>query len=456
LCQGGGPHYYAKGRLVGTTGDDIAIISRGKDLVQRTSQIAAEVQAARSPVSNRSEAPGQVPKRLALVISHLGPGGAQRVVTNAVEVMAGRGIDLHVMVFTDRPDAYPTDPRATYHYWLPRRDREAVDFDTDGTEEIAAVQSPKSAKAGLRKLLRPLAPNQVAFGIELFRISAWIRRTIQAIEPDAVLSFLTQTNIMTVLATRGLRVRTAISERNDPRLQRHRPRVEFLRRIVYRRADAVTANSKGALDALQAFVPREKLAFLPNPLIKPASSEAIDYGAPTVVTVGRLVDQKGIDVLLAAWAKAGAALPDWRLAIVGGGPLEDELKARARDLGIEGSVGWHGQVSDPFPFLRGAQFFVMTSRFEGTPNALLEAMSCGLPAVVSDASPGPCELIGACDAAAGLIVPVDNPEATAEAIIRMARDETLRRRLALNARERAGAHEADQAIEVWLRLLHCE
>lgn len=449
--------------MAGTTGDDIAIISRGEDLVQRTNQIAAEAQldVARAPVDgarvpNQSDASGQAPKRLALVISHLGPGGAQRVVTNAVEVMADRGIDLHVMVFTDRPDAYPTDPRATYHYWLPRRDREAVDFDTDGTEEIASVQSPKSAKAGLRMLLRPLVPNQVAFGIELFRISAWIRRTIQAIEPDAVLSFLTQTNIMTVLATRGLRVRTAISERNDPRLQRHRPRVEFLRRIVYRRADAVTANSKGALDALEAFVPREKLAFLPNPLMKPASSEAIDYGAPTVVTVGRLVDQKGIDVLLAAWARVAAVLPDWRLAIVGGGPLEDELKARASDLGIEGSVGWHGQVSDPFPFLCGAQFFVMTSRFEGTPNALLEAMSCGLPAVVSDASPGPCELIGAGDDAAGLIVPVDDPEATAEAIIHMARDETLRRRLALNARERAGAHEADQAIEVWLRLLHCE
>jgi glycosyltransferase involved in cell wall biosynthesis len=391
-------------------------------------------------------------KKLALVISHLGPGGAQRVVTNAVEVMSDRGIDVHVMVFTDRPDAYPADPRATYHYWLPQRDRDAIGLDT---EEIATVQPRKSARSGLR-MLRPLVPNSLAFGFELVRISAWIRRTIQAIEPDAVLSFLTQTNIMTVLATRGLRVRTVISERNDPRLQRHRPRVELLRRIVYRRADAVTANSKGALEALQCFVPREKLAFLPNPLMKSVSSEAVDYGAPTVVTVGRLVEQKGIDVLLAAWAKAAPALPDWRLAIVGGGPLEDELKASARDLGVEGSIGWHGQVSDPFPFLRGAQFFVMTSRFEGTPNALLEAMSRGLPAVVSDASPGPCELIGSGDEAAGLIVPVDHPEATAEAIIRMARDETLRRRLALNAKERAGAHEADQAIEVWLRLLHCE
>ena len=400
-------------------------------------------------------APGRAAKRVALVISHLGPGGAQRVVTNAVEEMAGRGLDLHVMVFTDRPDAYPTDSRATYHVWLPRRDRDAVSLDAEGLEENGAVPAPQSARTGLRAL-RPLVPNAAAFAFELWRISAWIRRTIQAIEPDAVLSFLTQTNIMTVLATRGLGVRTVISERNDPRLQRHRPRVEFLRRIVYRRADVVTANSKGALDALGAFVPNEKLAFLPNPLIRSSASEVVDYGAPTVVTVGRLVAQKGVDVLLDAWAEVVDALPDWRLAIVGGGPLEAELKTRARELGIENSVSWIGQVPDPFPWLRGAQFFVMTSRFEGTPNALLEAMACGLPAVVSDASPGPCELIGADDDSAGLIVPVDDAAATAAAIIRLAQDETRRRRLALQARKRAGAHEADQAIDVWLRLLGCE
>ena len=85
----------------------------------------------------------------------------------------------------------------------------------------------------------------------------------------------------------------------------------------------------------------------------------------------------------------------------------------------------------------------MTSRFEGTPNALLEAMACGLPAVVSDASPGPCELIGDGEEARGLIVPVEDAGATADAIIRLARDETLRRRFGLAARERVRAHDAD-------------
>jgi glycosyltransferase involved in cell wall biosynthesis len=276
------------------------------------------------------------------------------------------------------------------------------------------------------------------------------------IGPDAVLSFLTQTNILTVLATRGLATHTAISERNDPRLQRHRPRVEFMRRIVYPWADVVTANSRGALAALESFVPKHKLAFLPNPLAAAPTSETATFAAPTVITVGRLVEQKGIDVLLVAWAKVAAALPDWRLAVVGDGPLADELKEQARGLGVEDSVDWVGHVSDPFPLLRAAKLFVMTSRFEGTPNAMLEAMACGLPSVVTDASPGPCELIGTDESPAGLIMPVEDAGATADAIVRLARDETLRRRFGLAARERVRAHDADHAIDVWLRLLRCE
>ena len=395
-------------------------------------------------------------KRVALVISHIGPGGAQRVVTNAVKILAERGLDPHLIVFTERADAYPIDPRVTTHVWLRRRnDNGRLGLDGGNENDVLVARVPAQVPR-LARSLRQMVPSSLAFSFELVRISAWLRRTIRDIEPDAVLSFLTQTNIITVLATRGLGTHTVISERNDPRLQRHRPRVEFLRRIVYRWADVVTANSKGALAILEAFVPRDKLAFLPNPLVVMSVGDATALRARTVITIGRLVEQKGLDVLLAAWSKARPALPGWRLAIVGDGPLEDELKALATTLGVEDSVDWLGHVADPFPLLRGADFFVMTSRFEGTPNALLEAMACGLPAVVSNASPGPSELVGSDESAAGLTVPVEDAAATAEAIIRLARDQTLRRRLGLAARERVRTHDADHAIEVWLQVLRCE
>ena len=412
-------------------------------------------------------------KRLAFVIAHLGPGGAQRVVVNAANALVARGFDVHVTILGHRPIVYWIDPRIVFHSsspvtaTFPASDAGSLD---DELEQIAPVKTEGGAAKStslLGRYVKPyLHPRVLAFGLRTAgpvfsviwqgRRAIWLRRTIRKIKPDAVLSFLTQTNILTVLATRGLATHTAISERNDPRLQRHRPRVEFMRRVVYPWADVVTANSKGALDALQAFVPEEKLAFLPNPLAEQPSSETFAFAAPTVITVGRLVEQKGIDVLLVAWAKVAASLPAWRLALVGDGPLADALKEQASKLGVEDSVDWVGHVSDPFPLLRGAKLFVMTSRFEGTPNALLEAMACGLPAVVSDASPGPCELIGTEESRAGLIVPVEDANATADAILRLARDDTLRRRFGLAARERVRAHDADHAIDVWLRLLRCE
>jgi GalNAc-alpha-(1->4)-GalNAc-alpha-(1->3)-diNAcBac-PP-undecaprenol alpha-1,4-N-acetyl-D-galactosaminyltransferase len=413
-------------------------------------------------------------KKLAFVIAHLGPGGAQRVAVNAANALAARGFDVHIVVLHQRPDAYRLDPRVVVKSRFPPQAQLAtLDSDLDdGIKEPKAgmAPEPKEPRRGsglLRNYVEPYLPTpvfavllsvltQVATTVDLTRRILWLRGRIRVIGPDAVLSFLTQTNILTVLATRGLATHTVISERNDPRLQRHRARVERLRHIVYPWADVVTANSKGALDALQAFVPKEKLAFLPNPLADSSSDETFAFAGPTVITVGRLVEQKGIDVLLAAWAKVASVMPDWRLALVGDGPLGGKLTSQASKLGVAGSIDWVGNVSDPFPYLRGAKFFVMTSRFEGTPNALLEAMACGLPAVVSDASPGPCEMIGSGDDAAGLIVPVEDASATADAVVRLASDETLRRRLGLAARERARAHDADLAIDVWLKLLACE
>jgi glycosyltransferase involved in cell wall biosynthesis len=396
------------------------------------------------------------------------------VAVNAANALVERGFDVHVTVLNHQPIVYAVDPRIVFHSSAPIQAAfgasDAASLD-DELEQIAPVKkeggAPNQPTSLLGRYVKPyLHPRVLAFGLRTAgpvfsviwqgRRTIWLRRTIRKIKPDAVLSFLTQTNILTVLATRGLATHTVISERNDPRLQRHRARVERLRHIVYPWADVVTANSKGALDALQAFVPKEKLAFLPNPLADQPSTEEFAFSGPTVVTVGRLVEQKGIDVLLAAWAKVVSVLPDWRLALVGDGPLGDELKSQARKLSVADSIDWVGHVSDPFPYLRGAKLFVMTSRFEGTPNALLEAMACGLPAVVSDASPGPCEMIGSGDDAAGLIVPVEDATATADAVIRLARDEALCRRLGLAARERARAHDADHAIDVWLKLLACE
>ena len=109
------------------------------------------------------------------------------------------------------------------------------------------------------------------------------------------------------------------------------PRVEWLRHIVYPWADVVTANSKGALTALKSFVPSTSLRSCPIRWRPRRPSETVAFTAPTVITVGRLVEQKGHRCPACGVGKVVEALPEWRLALVGDGPLAGELKEQARE-----------------------------------------------------------------------------------------------------------------------------
>jgi GalNAc-alpha-(1->4)-GalNAc-alpha-(1->3)-diNAcBac-PP-undecaprenol alpha-1,4-N-acetyl-D-galactosaminyltransferase len=361
-----------------------------------------------------------------------------------------------VITILDGPgDAYELDSRVSRYRCGFAKDKSVNPASDKQARSGASVRNAqrKRVTGVLRRfqLMRPVF-SAMTFGSALHGRARWLRRTLKQIQPDAVLSFLTQTNILTILATRGLGIRTVVSERNDPRLQKHRKHVELLRNAAYRWADCVTANSHGAVGAMADFVPAEKLAFLPNPLSVRDDGEVVEFDAPTFITVTRLVEQKGLDVLLRACAKAFRILPSWRLAIVGDGPLRDELESLAAQLGIADRIAWMGHVKDPAPYLRAAEFFVLTSRFEGSPNALLEAMAVGLPAVVSDASPGPIELIGG--AAAGLVVPVEDVDATAAAILKLAQDADLRGRLGEAAKAMTSGHQLDNAMQTWLNILY--
>lgn len=389
-------------------------------------------------------------RRIAFVIAHLGPGGSQRVLVNVANALAEHGHETHVVtVGGDCPDVYELSPAVRRHRLSDPVQGEAHDRCSRKSYRLAMgggglhVAPAGAADAGpFRGWPRRLGSIQ-----RFLRTVAMLRGKLKAIEPEVVVSLITLTNMMTILATRGLALKTVISERNDPRLQKPEPALQVLRRLTYPLADIITANTTEALSALGALAPKSKLAYLPNPLQVSGSRMVIRYSAPTYVCVGRLVHQKGIDLLLKSSALAFTALPDWRLAIIGDGPLRSELQGLALSLGIADRVDWLGQVDDPFPYLKAAQFFVSASRFEGTPNALLEALSCSLPAIVTDASPGPLELIG--HGEAGLVVPAGDIEIGAAAIIRLAKDSALRRSLASMAAARVHAHRPEQAMQAW-------
>ena len=154
---------------------------------------------------------------------------------------------------------------------------------------------------------------------------------------------------------------------------------------------------------------------------------------------------------LDAVARLPAQLDAWRLSVVGQRELEDELRARAQRLGIAHRVTWCGQLEDPDPPDHAADVLVLPSLHEGSPNALMEAMSCGLPCIVTEGSPGPLELVE--DGKSGVVVLVGDAGALADAIERLARSPELRARRGEETRRRVGGRDLDEVLDTRERLL---
>jgi glycosyltransferase involved in cell wall biosynthesis len=274
-----------------------------------------------------------------------------------------------------------------------------------------------------------------------------LRKALRDAGAPVAIAFIMPTAVLTLFAALGLNVRVVACERNDPERQSFGVLWELLRRVAYPWADVVTANSHGALTTLKAYVPNNKLVYVANPLAAPPQGEPAALKAPTILSVGRLNHQKAHDVLLEAFALFAAKHADWRLAIMGNGPEAADLRNLASRLGMSDRVDWLGTQLNPYPWLRSARIFALVSRHEGTPNALLEAMSCGLPCIVSNASPGPLELVE--DGMTGLVVPVDDHRTLAASIGRLADDANLSRRLGAAARARVRGENAEMALRTW-------
>lgn len=348
-----------------------------------------------------------------LVIESLGGGGAQHVVSALANGWARRGVDVTVITFQDiETDVYALDPNVK---------RLVIGGSGDSANLFAAV-----AANALR--LRTL------------------RKALSESPSDLVVSFVGTTNILTVLASFGLRKKVVISERNDPTRQSLGRIWDVLRRLTYRRADLVTANSRNALNGLSGFVPDHKLIWLPNPLREHAEGNDTKIDGPTILGAGRLHHQKGFDVLLRAFALFLDHFPNWHLVILGEGPQRGDLETLSTELGVSDSVSMPG-FSEPFSYYRGASVFAHPARYEGMPNAVLEAMSQGLPVIASDTQPG---LEGYLKHGVnGLIVPSEDPSRLAASLVQLAGDPGLCRKLGAEARSAVSGLESGKVLDVW-------
>lgn len=236
----------------------------------------------------------------------------------------------------------------------------------------------------------PLAP--------FFKLWA-LRRLVKEQRPDVIVSFLTNVNVMTLMATRGLEVPLIVCERTNPAVSTSAsPSLQRLRRWLYPHADMVTVQAEASLAPMQTLVPGiRRVAVVPNPLPPdlplPRSWNENEAGRrKRLVAMGRLVPSKRFAGLITLFAHLAQRFPDWDLAIWGDGPLRGELEAQAVQAGLAGRVLLPGRTSTPWDELLASDLFVLTSEVEGFPNALIEAMALGLPCVSVDCPSGPREI----------------------------------------------------------------
>ena len=369
--------------------------------------------------------------RLTLVIGSLAAGGAERVLSRMANHWAARGWEVTLLTL-DGSDP----PFFDLHPAVRHRPLGLV-------TSRASVR--KVAKLGiLRHAIRESAPRAVRKVTKL-RI---LRRAIRESAPRAVISFLDQVNVLVLLATRGLGLPVIVSERMSPAHHAIGETWSVLRWWTYPRATRLVVQHRDVLAYFAAPV-RRKGRIVPNPVAAPPAARAAPPGRRphTVAAMGRLTPQKGFDVLLRAFADVAPGCPEWSLVIWGEGGLRGELERLRDELGLRGRAFLPGRTREPFGKMRQADLFVLSSRYEGFPNVLCEAMACGLPVVSVDCPTGPGRIVR--DGVDGLLVPPGDPRALADGMRRLMRDAAGRRRLAARAPEVVERFGLEKVMRAW-------
>jgi glycosyltransferase involved in cell wall biosynthesis len=266
----------------------------------------------------------------------------------------------------------------------------------------------------------------------LFSLPSFVRY-LRSERPDAMLSSLNYANIVALWAKRlaGVPLRLSISEQNTFSVERgkypgfYRWLLHGLMRLVYPWADTIIAVSEGVAQDLAGVlgIPHERIKVIYNPIITPelqikkeAPLEHPWFGKnqpPIVLAVGRLTKQKGFDILIRAFAQVRRQRIV-RLLILGEGEERSALISLVRELDLAQDVELPGFVSNPYPYMANASLFVLSSRWEGLPTVLVEALYCGAPLIATDCPSGPREILK--NGKYGRLVPVDDIDCLAQAI----------------------------------------
>lgn len=340
--------------------------------------------------------------KITFVMGHMGIGGAEQVATTLIEALVDRYDEISLINMSHVERDYFQLPDKLKHIHL---------------------NLERSATTYLDTLLN------------VSKRIRHVRHAIQTEKPDLIISFTDRTNVITLLAIRNLNIPVIVSVHTHP--FQNGVGLRMLCRGLYPHADLVHYVSHGVASAY-SYIASEKQTIIYNPIsnigqLDKAQPAYLDPKSNHIISLGRLAPEKGFDLLITAFAKFHTDFPNWKLTIFGEGNERPSLESLIFDLGLNDTVTLPGSIKDPFSALKAADIFVQSSHREGFSVALLEAMACGLPCIVTDHTGNPREVITSDEN--GIIIPLKNISALSTTLKNLLLSEHDRLRLGNAAKQ---------------------
>lgn len=294
-------------------------------------------------------------------------------------------------------------------------------------------------------------------GVERGRLSIWkryraFRRLVMMERPDVIVNYNLQSAYFCLGIPMKARGKVVYSERGDPYDSEYSGLLGKIRDLTVPRMDGLVFQSEGARDFFDERVKRKSVV-IHNSVNVPQEQ----FPMPTVrkkkiVNVGRLHPQKNQKLLIEAFSKIASTFTEYSLDIYGDGALKDELQKQIDDLGLTERVHLNASRKDVWQCIYTASLFVLTSDYEGMPNALMEAMALGLPCIATDCRPGGARTLIE-DGVNGYVVPLGDAETLAEKMECLLANPLVAEKMAKEARKLQSTHSDKQIFDKWNEFL---
>ena len=271
-------------------------------------------------------------------------------------------------------------------------------------------------------------------------------------EPDLIISFLSNINIYSVVSALRLKIPIIISERNDPNREPSRKILRIIRNISYNFVNSIVFQTRDAKNFFNKSI-QKKGIIIHNPIVGEIDKPCFGKRKNQIVTVCRLSKQKNLKLLIDSFIIFHAKHKEYELLIYGDGEEREDLQKYIDRQNIKDNIFFMGFRKDVHKQIKDCSMFVLTSDYEGIPNALLEAMALGIPCISTDCPVGgPREFIQS--GVNGLLIPVNNRHKLVEAMEYICNNPLKAKNFGLEASKITKILSADKIVSKWIETIN--